>query len=265
MNAEDVGAFHTDAFERLADIHAVKKPVDREGLRKNSVTLALSYCNKDVLNCQETVERSSKHIFEGMSAEPSYPENFDPRLKEAMDKVEFLLQTLTTDSDIDDIVSELASIKASIEYMKDAEKEHKIAVLSAISVAMESSKLWHEVYNDSAHALYGMHLPSYYHNDIDGNRRLEEAAGIDLVGIAMADVTGAIEGGLSGLESGDPTAIVIGAAMGGFFSSLDFFNGVVVPGGVGYDCYYEVGNRTAYHNDEGCYYEGGHNDLDDDE
>merc|ERR1712130_896298 len=60
--------------------------------------------------------------------------------------------------------------------MTDVTETEKLVVLSAISVAIESSKLWHNVYSDPDHILHGIHLPTYF-SENEGNRKLQGGGG----------------------------------------------------------------------------------------
>merc|ERR1712071_356851 len=80
-------------------------------------------------------------------------------------------------------------------------------MVSVMSVASESSKLWSKVYADPNHSLYGIHLPSYYSED--GGRRLDEDYDYGTGDIASYVLAGAMAGfvAITELISDDPSVI----------------------------------------------------------
>ena len=64
------------------------------------------------------------------------------------------------------------------EVIKDVTKTEILVVLSAISVAIESSKLWHSVYNNPYHILHGLYFPTYFLGN-KGKIRIDEERNLD--------------------------------------------------------------------------------------
>merc|ERR1711935_313012 len=73
--------------------------------------------------------------------------------------------------DIDEIIGTLMSIEKEVQEIEGASEHHKKIASGTLSVAMESARLWHQVYSDREHSLHGMHLEKYY--DEQSNRKLE--------------------------------------------------------------------------------------------
>lgn len=233
---EDVGALHTEAFETLSGMYAVKKPTSRAEMMKDAGNIMTAYCNQADSECVAYVRSVTKDEFKKADNGPrsvSYPEHFDAKLKESMDKVNFVVASVKNSVTIDDAVSELAAIKKEVEDMVDVNEGYKVAVLSAISVASESLKLWHAVYSDPGHALHGMHLPSYHSSSKGGDRRLDEeeedsdeedndGAMFDPYEIIMADFKAALDAATESFEDDgvDPTAILVAAAAAAIPASI---------------------------------------------
>jgi hypothetical protein len=225
--AEDVGQMHTDAFEKLAEMYAVKKPTDRKDMMNDSVTLMQSYCAEEFKSeCEDYVKGVTETQFDitamGPKTELSYPKDdtFSPELQKSLAKVNSIVSSVKGSDDIDDAVSELAAVKKEVEEMKDVTEEEKLAVLISISVASESSKLWHSVYTDPKHILHGLHTPAYFSGN-NGERRLqeeeeeeeeeEESEEIDFTSVINADIDAAIEAATAAIETFDPVNITISA------------------------------------------------------
>jgi len=232
LHAEDVGALHTDAFEKLTEMYAAKKPTGKKDMMKDSYNILTSYCDKGTSDseCEAYAKDATNEQFMlsafGPNTKLSYPEDtLDPKLQKSLAKVNSIVAMIKKTDDIDETVFNLAAVKREVEDMKDAIEAQKLVVLSAISVASESSKLWHEVYNDPDHILHGMHSPTYFSGN-KNKRRLQvgiddndggndddddEGMGIDIFAIIMADINGAISGAVDNINSGNPVAILVGA------------------------------------------------------
>jgi len=232
---EDVGALHTEVFETLASMYAIKKPKSRAEMMKDSGNIVVTYCDKGDSACDAYVYKTTEeqfHISDNGSRTISYPEDFDSKLKESMDQVKSIVSSVKN-VNIDDVVGELATIKRKVDDMADVKEGYKLAVLSGISVASESSKLWHNVYNDSSHSLHRIHSPSFYSRGNEGDRRLEEEGdteyyddtdyyyGVDILGIVFADVSAAVVAGIGAVsESPDVVSIAIAAVTAAIPASL---------------------------------------------
>jgi len=232
--AEDVGQMHTDAFEKLAEMYAVKKPTDRKDMMNDSVTLMQSYCAEEFKSeCEDYVKAVTETQFDitamGPKTELSYPKDdtLSPELQKSLAKVNSIVSSVKGSDDIDDAVSELAAVKKEVEEMKDVTEEERLAVLISISVASESSKLWHSVYTDPQHVLHGLHTPAYFSGN-NGERRLdetdeteeEESEEIDFGSVITADIDAAIEAATDNLGTLDPVNITISAVAAAFPASL---------------------------------------------
>lgn len=231
--AEDVGQMHTDAFEKLAEMYAVKKPTDRKDMMNDSVTLMQSYCAEEFKSeCEDYVKDVTETQFDitamGPKTELSYPKDdtLSPELQKSLAKVNSIVSSVKGSNDIDDAVSELAAVKKEVEEMKDVTEEEKLAVLISISVASESSKLWHSVYTDPKHILHGLHTPAYFSGN-NGERRLqdeeeeeEESEELDFTSVINADIDAAIEAAIAAIETFDPANITISAVTAAIPASL---------------------------------------------
>jgi len=231
-------------------MYAAKKPTGKKDMMKDSYNILTSYCDKDTSDseCEAYAKDATNEQFMlsafGPNTKLSYPEDtLDPKLQKSLAKVNSIVAMIKKTDDIDETVFNLAAVKREVEDMKDAIEAQKLVVLSAISVASESSKLWHEVYNDPDHILHGMHSPSYFsgnknkrrlqvgiddnnggNDDKDSGNDDKDSGNddnddgyddwgmeIDIFAIIMADINGAISGAMDNINSGNPVAILLGA------------------------------------------------------
>lgn len=112
---------------------------------------------------------------------------------------------------LDEVLQSLKNIKDEIENMIKVDELHKHVGLVGISVAMESSKLWHSTKYDNMHPLHEM---INYFDPETGNRRLQInflpfKVEFDTAAVVLADVRAAV------------------------FNALNSFGGTGGEGGVG--------------------------------
>lgn len=243
---EDAGAVHTEAFQRLADAHVARRPVNREELYRNAVVVLASYCEENdadcVLSVAETAWKEFRTAERGVERAITLPSD-EKVLSSALERARDAVESLDDDNNknmhrttIDEVVSELESIRRDVSTSKDVRDENlRTAVLSGLSVVVESSKLWNEVYNDPDHVLYGMHDPrTYYDHDEEGDgvsrrqrlrRRLDQGS-LDVSSIILSDGMGCLQAGIDMLSSDigaittNPQSIVTACATAGFSASV---------------------------------------------
>lgn len=233
---EDVGALHTEAFQKLADLHTVKRPADRNELLENTLTIMTSYCGKGDDACVKNMAATTKNEFEKANeGKRPLPVTEDEKLSEIIERIRTTIDSINDENnDIDGVVSELESIRQEVTNMKDTNDNLKAAVLSGISVAVESSKLWDEVYKNPEHVLHGLHDPTYYYADDSERRRLDEGGfgffgSIDTGAVVWADVEAAISAAMSAVNGDigelftNIQSILMSALTGAIPASVSFF------------------------------------------
>lgn len=193
LTPEDVGSFHTDAFEQLIEKYSTKRPKNRNDMMMDTSQIISSYCPEGDSICISNANEIAFlefHLAQKGPREVSYPEDFDLVLKKHIEKMDSTIR-LVGKTNIHNIVHSLTVIRDEIQELEGVNEGYKIAALSGLSVAIDSSKLWHVVYSDVDHPLYNMHHTSYL-TENDSNRRLQQYPGVTPPDVIGADVKGAI-------------------------------------------------------------------------
>ena len=156
LEPSDAGKYHTEGFDKLAELYSSKKPSSKTELILDVSQIASSFCAKNDNLC---VSNAYKYTLEQFHEKKSnnkltLPESLDPKLKKALKKTEKLI--MDKGLDVDSVVAELTKIEDSLHDMKNVNELQRASALASVSVAIESSKLWHAVYNDEDHALHEM-------------------------------------------------------------------------------------------------------------
>ena len=127
-----------------------------------------------------------------------YPKEFDPYLKQTIKKT-FSTVNKLNELNVDEIVEKLMSIQDDLDELKVDKKNqayHTLA-LASVSVAIESTKLWHAAFNDPEHDFNTM-------VEIGKRRRLQlyiPLPQIDMTKVINADIYGSVAGGLLELQA----------------------------------------------------------------
>jgi hypothetical protein len=173
-DAVDLGFYHTKAFDELAKLYKDGRPSSKKEMCADLVNIVASWCDGN-LECDEKTRLNMELVFEsakdgGMDSE--LPTDFNENVLDSVSSMYSVLNTVTTEEDIDEIIDSLGSIEQEVHDIEDASEHEKIVAKQTLSIAKESARLWHQVYNDNNHALHGMHLEEYY--DDETNRQLHD-------------------------------------------------------------------------------------------
>jgi len=259
LSAEAVGEYHTDAFEILGEKYSEEKPEHLGHVMRDLGDILASYCPDDDENCKFHANQSVRDEFDRVSdglPRDMYPQEFDKKLQLSINTMISHVETLD-ELNLDQVLHSLHNIKDEIKDMKGLDESHVKKSLVGVSVAIESTKLWHATYYDHAHPLHDL---IKYFDPENSNRRLQlgglpiaqlpailgviEDCGID-TDIILADVAAAFNiGGVPAIQTNfaNVTGVTdLGIAELAFFmpivsaSAAAFFNG----GGGEYYGYYD--------------------------
>lgn len=224
----------------LAEKYETRRPTSRASMILDSVDIIVSFCDEDDLACHDYARGITEEQFWLTKRFITYPGNFTKELLEPLRRLEHLVTVLTIEDDINCVVSEMTKIKTYVEDIIIANDHYKVPVLCGISIAMESSKLWHSVYNDPSHALYGIHYwqsTGTSSNEEEGKRRLDQTTydgtvSISLTSIVLADLLAGLDAAMRlvsddfSVVTTDPRSIFAAAAGASIPASM----GVVAGG-----------------------------------
>jgi len=181
-----VGEYHTKAFDKLAEKYASKKPTSKQEIVEDMLEAFDSLCDEgtcaeyDPNQLRNEFFRTSKHG----KHELHLPKNIHPKLSESVTNVEEVIGRLD-EHNIEEVVDDLTAMKHEIEDFEGLDEGHKLSTLVGISVAIESSKLWHSVHFDEDHPLHFGAIESH------GDRRLQANILSKLTGVVVTDMMGA--------------------------------------------------------------------------
>jgi len=230
LSPDDVGAFHTDAFEKLADMYAVKKPSSRIEMLKDMSNVVASYCVEGDYECTANAYKSALKEFHLAEQEPrtevTYPEDFNSELLASINEMSDATANFVN-GDVNEYLDVMLSLKEKVEDMENVNEAYKSATLYGISIATESSKLWLATYSDADHPLYGVHDESFFSKEDGNNRRLQ----FDPIAIVTADVTAGIQAAIDAfldnplLFVGTPQFLALPAIFAALPASLAVLSG----------------------------------------
>ena len=86
----DVGAYHTDAFERLGEIYKSEKPKSKLDTMIDISNILSNYCGEGNHECVANAHKATLqqfHAAEQKNTEISYPQNFDETAKKSMELI----------------------------------------------------------------------------------------------------------------------------------------------------------------------------------
>lgn len=189
LTPEDIGAYHTDAFDILGEKYSQNKPSSQLDVMMDVGEILAGYCPLDdsacVSNAYKTIMKEFDITAKGMPRTVEYPADFDSDIKQSVESMFSTIYTIN-EHNLDEVLSSLEDIQYELKDMDGVNKVHQISGLAGVSVAIESTKLWHGTYHDENHPLHGM----IGHFDREGGqRKLQETIQNDVV---SADVTAAL-------------------------------------------------------------------------
>jgi len=192
ISPKDAGAYHTEVFETLGEMFKNNEPENEIDIIVDLSNVMLSYCPEG-----DATYNPHRVTLERFNAAPvdeiTYPEEFDENFQKAIENTLRTVESLN-EQNIDEVVDQLAGIQNELEKMEGSSIEaYQTLSLAGVSVAIESSKLWHSVVYDRNHNLHKL--------VVGGRRKLQFWS---LPSIIVADVNGLIEGALTEL-SGNAT------------------------------------------------------------
>jgi len=114
------------------------------------------YCDEDDTSCRNLAYEATMKEFNAQRREPSmigYPNNFNPGMKRSIDQMFETIKQID-EHNVDEVVDTLNEISNDMKDLDDVNELHQAVALSALSVAVESTKLWHNVhYGEKEHPL----------------------------------------------------------------------------------------------------------------
>lgn len=183
LTPEELGAYHTDAFDVLGEKYSHQKPKHIDEIIEDLGEVLAGYCPEDDSKCALGAYEVTRREFEskrrGKRRELNFPADFDPRLKKSISTMISHIETID-ERNLDEVMNSLIHIKEEMEDMPNVNVDQQHVGLVGVSVAIESTKLWHSTYYDRNHPLHEM---INYFEDESENRRLQLSQLTNLLGM----------------------------------------------------------------------------------
>ena len=153
-----IAYFHAQVFQDFATLYSFhKQSYTTSPYQKHHdfINVIKSYCDDSDIMCLHKVDKLQAKAQDWISTQDpqsgrihfEYPTFMDQSLQIKLDEILAVLPMLEEDN-LDDVQQIMKDIEADIQEMSDVNVVYKHLALSVVSVAMESSKLWHGVYYD---------------------------------------------------------------------------------------------------------------------
>ena len=161
--------------------------------------------NDDTYNPYKTALESI-HAIRSTNPKIHFPKNFDNNLQNSIDKSLLYVRKLKEDN-VDEIVNQLTSIHDDVDDLNfnGNNAVYKTITTAGVSIAIESTKLWHAAAYDNAHDFHEIVTKSAHRNLQTATPNPEvyptELPTFWVGGIIAADIVGFIEGALLSLNS----------------------------------------------------------------
>lgn len=206
LRAEDVGAYHTEAFETLAEKYAESKPKNELDLMMDISGILADYCPNNDSTCRSNAYKATMKQFHASQNKGDFkiPESLDNRVREKLDEAFDIIDTID-DENVKSKVESLNVIQNEIADLKDISPTDQMVGVASLSVAQESASYWTESFNDPNHPFNGLLV----NIENDSTRRLQVTGNLtwDLFfplkwsDVISADTKGAIDYSITAVES----------------------------------------------------------------
>jgi len=153
LTPEKAGLMHTDAFNQLTEIYRDKQPESELELMMEVSKIMEDYCEIDDAGCKSLAYESTLREFHAGSKGPreiTYSESMHGGVKQSLEKMFKTLHDIDVDN-LNEIVDTLNEISKDISTHDIADPLSKAVGVATVSLAIESSKLWHTVHIGSEH------------------------------------------------------------------------------------------------------------------
>jgi len=193
---EDIGPLHNDAFNQLTEKYRSSTTVlSKLDLMMDISEIMAGYCDENDGACKNLAYEATMKEFHngGRNDYVQFPESFHDGMKVTVERMYSTIKDVDANN-LDDIVNTLDELTNEINSQQNVDILHKTISLSAMSVAKESTKFWHNVF-------FGSEDHPLRHLKIEGSRRLQDTAFGDIYRIITADVSGIFDNGINLIEA----------------------------------------------------------------
>lgn len=206
LTASNAGAYHTDAFEQLAEKYAMGKPETRLDLMVDISEIVADYCPPSDKICRSAAYKATLKQFKSGSPNSKdivYPENFDDRVKEGINQGFDVIASMDN-TNLKEKVEELKLIEKKISNLSEVDPMNQLIGVASLSTGQESATYWYNVYNDESHSLRGIQFTKNGSGrrleDDDEDYVWQDFFPLNMNLVVAADVAGAVEHSIEAVE-----------------------------------------------------------------
>lgn len=135
-----------------------RKPQSQADVVEDVADIVSQYCPEDDTLCSSVVHDSVIQEFKSTQKgekEIKYPDTFDNRVKIILDKTYSIID-LVDEEDLDLVIRKLSTMEDEIDNLVEVDEKSKMIGQIGVSIAIESTKLWHSAVKDSDHPFHQM-------------------------------------------------------------------------------------------------------------
>ena len=196
LEPKDIGAYHTKAFEMLGEKYKSGPPQDSLDVMMDMSNILSNFCHKEDPICETRIHEimlKGFQMYRHGPPEVHYPEDFHPELKDHIHMVNETIGLIHGEN-LDEILDTLTEIHENILGLQNVNDAHKAIAVGASSIAIESTKLWHETFWQDDHPLH-----TYLQSHGSGSRKLQDIVlNFNYIPIIIrTDILGSINGTLN--------------------------------------------------------------------
>lgn len=207
LKAENVGAYHTDAFEALAEkySYASQRPKSELDLMMDVSDILAGYCAESDSTCRSGAYKATlKQFHVGRTGKQFViPENMDESVRKHLGKAFDVIDTINAEN-VNEKIELLQNIQNDISELQDVSAADQMIGVASVSVAQESAKYWTKAFSDKEHPFSGMlnrigdtPVKSINEHDrrlqVSGDLTWQDFFPIDYSEVIAADTQGAID------------------------------------------------------------------------
>jgi len=201
LKPEEAGLVHNDVFAKLAEKYSENLPRSKTDMMMDISQILEGFCDEADTSCRNlayeaTLKQFSADVSEFKDVE--YPGHFHSGLKDSFNEIGEAMRQIDHDN-LDDITDTIEEITAQMRDMEDVDAAQRTVALSAASIALESTKLWHNVFvGDESHHLRKLQGIS----DIMDFTDAQDFGPLEFIWkVAGADAAAAMNNGINILEA----------------------------------------------------------------
>lgn len=158
LTPKSMGALHQDAFEKLGEKYSTHKPKNELEVAMDVVDIVAQNCPENDTFCVSNVSQAALQEFDDTQQERKeivYPDSFDGNVKALLERSYDLID-LIEEEGLNEVLRQLSILEDDLENLQNIDEHSKMVGLTGLSIAAESTKLWHAAVHNRDHPFHEM-------------------------------------------------------------------------------------------------------------